>query len=257
MLFRSQACTGAGLVQVAAPAPVQPLVAQAQPCFMTAPLPARSDGQISAAAIKPILKLAEWADVIAMGPGLGSGRDIVLVVLGLLQHLHKPLVLDADGLNALAKILAVERRLPRADVMAAAAPLICTPHLGEFTRLIGRVCRGEELVTEANRFAREQQAVLVVKGHRTLITDGEHIVRNETGNPGMATGGSGDVLTGVIAALVGQKLDALSAAILGVHLHGLAGDLAAQAIGPVGLIASDLADFLPRALSQSPADATR
>ncbi len=156
------------------------------------------------------------------------------------------MVVDADALNALAE---------RQDALTAAGgrpgPRILTPHPGEFARLaqIERVPE-EERESLAKSLARRTGAVVLLKGHRTVITDGTRVAINTTGNPGMASGGSGDVLTGVITALVCQHLSPFDAARLGAHVHGLAGDLAAAEIGPVGLIASDLVRFLPAALAK-------
>lgn len=234
---------GAGLVKVACPAPVQPVVAQAQPCLMTAPLPACAAGQLTEAALPPLRDLAAWASVIAFGPGLGQSGAIASVLLGLLHDLDRPLILDADGLNAMARLLQHGQAQPR-----TAAPLILTPHPGEFKRLLGRACTAEETPEAARQLAGNLRAVVLVKGHRTLITDGVRLQRNATGNPGMATGGSGDVLTGVIAALLGQGLPPFDAAVLGAHVHGLAGDQAAVALGPVGILATDLIERLPASL---------
>ena len=150
------------------------------------------------------------------------------------------MVVDADGLNALAS---------RPEVLDhPGGPRILTPHPGEFARLVGaRPVSAQEREAMAVDLARRCEVVVVLKGHRTLITDGHRWARNTTGNPGMATGGTGDVLTGLITALVCQHLPPLEAAQLGVYLHGLAGDLAADQLGQEALIASDLIRFLPEA----------
>lgn len=230
---------GAGLVQVAVPAPIRAVVASQNPCFMTAALPATQAGSLSAAAIPDLLHLAEWADVVAVGPGLGMSRDIVLLVALLLERVPKPIVLDADGLNALARIL--ETPLP----LARTAPLVCTPHPGEFARLAPALSgqRGEIAVA----FARSLPCILVLKGAGTVVTDGSQLYQNTTGNAGMGTGGTGDVLTGIIAALMGQRLSPFAAAQLGVYVHGLAGDLAANELGEVSMLATDLLRHLPHA----------
>lgn len=234
--------TGAGLVRIACPAPVQPLIAQAQPCLMTVPVAADAEGRLAATAWSKLKEQLLWADVLAYGPGLGQSSDLDSLLIELLTSCRVPIVLDADGLNALARLLA-------GDAMPATpGQLVLTPHPGEFLRLWGRPCSKTEVPEAAAELARRLSAVVLVKGNRTLITDGRRLVRNETGNPGMATGGSGDVLTGVIAALLGQKLTPFDAGVLGAHIHGLAGDLAAHEVGPVGLLASDLLDRLPRAL---------
>ncbi len=149
-------------------------------------------------------------------------------------------MLDADGLNAVAR---TQDALRRRD------PLVITPHPGEFARLLGVSTAAVQADREtlAARFATERHLVVVLKGHQTVVTDGRRVYRNTTGNPGMATGGTGDVLTGLVAALIGQQLEPFAAAQLGVHLHGLAGDLARDAVGEVSLTAADLLTWLPRA----------
>jgi NAD(P)H-hydrate epimerase len=233
---------GAGLVYVAVAAGIQPVVAAGNPCYITAPLPDDADGRLAATAVGPLLELAEQRSAMALGPGLGRGAGVTDVVLAVLKRSRVPLVLDADGLNALAGRTDALRGRP--------APLIITPHPGEFSRLVGVdiptvQSHRREL---AARFAVEHGLVLLLKGHGTLVTDGRRMYRNTTGNPGMATAGSGDVLTGLIAALVGQGLEPFAAAQLGAHVHGRAGDLARDDIGEVGLIASDLLTYLPRVL---------
>ncbi len=191
-----------------------------------------------------ILQWAESFDVVALGPGLGRHPSTTRLVHHLVLKLPKPMVLDADGLNALAEDVAVLRRAP--------APRILTPHPGEMARLAGlsaaEVQQSRKRV--ALRFARENRAVLVLKGHRSIVTDGRRVFVNPTGNPGMATGGTGDVLTGMIAALIGQRLGPFDAAVLGTYVHGLAGDLAAKQFGEVGLIATDVLEFLPQAFQK-------
>jgi NAD(P)H-hydrate epimerase len=218
-----------------------PIVAMANPCYLTAALPQDLDGRIAGHAEADLLRLADANDVIAVGPGLGRSAALTGLLNVLVARVHKPLVLDADGINAFAG---------RAEHLGGrSAPLILTPHPGEFARLIGTDIPSVQANRQhlAVRFATEHGVVLVLKGHGTLVTDGRRLYRNPTGNPGMATGGTGDVLTGLIAALLGQGLDAFAAAQLGVHLHGLAGDLARDDVGEASLIATDLLDSLPRA----------
>jgi NAD(P)H-hydrate epimerase len=237
---------GAGLVQVATPAAVQPVVAAGNLCYLTAALPDTPDGHLAADAEEEVLDLAAQATAVAVGPGLGQSRDVTALVRAVLTHVSKPIVLDADGLNALSRLLTSEPELH------VAGPLVCTPHSGEFARLL---CLSPDVIrhdreSPAVRFARDRGAVLVLKGNATLVTDGERLYENTTGNPGMATGGTGDVLTGLIAALLAQGLAPFDASRLGVYLHGLAGDIAARDVGEVSLIASDLADYLPLAFQQ-------
>ena len=154
--------------------------------------------------------LVRWADVVAVGPGLGESEAMPNLLATLFGRAGKPLIVDADGLNALAK-------LPRDLWRTRHAPVVVTPHPGEFARLTGRT--SAEIQAQRQDIALEYAArfdvTLVLKGHGTLVTDGRRLYRNSTGNPGMATGGTGDVLTGLIAALVGQKLDVFEAAVLG------------------------------------------
>jgi NAD(P)H-hydrate epimerase len=232
---------GAGLVRVAVPAGVLPIVACANPCYLTAPLPEDADGRVSAQAEEEISRLMDGWDVAAIGPGFGRGQGVTSVVHDALRRLTAPLVLDADGLNTLEGNAEPLRQRQ--------APLIITPHPGEFARLTGKSIaeiqqRRQEL---AVAFAAKHRLVLVLKGHGTIVTDGRRLYVNTTGNPGMATGGTGDVLTGLIAALLGQGLEPFAAAQLGVHRHGLAGDLARDHVGAVGMIASDLLTYLPQA----------
>jgi NAD(P)H-hydrate epimerase len=231
---------GAGLVTLAAPEPVIQSAATANPCYMTMPLPADEHGHLTAAAEHLILPAAAKCSVVACGPGLGQSSGVTRVVIDLLARAAKPCVLDADGLNAVAR---TPESLRRRD------PLIITPHPGEFARLMGISAAAVQAdrETQAVRFAGARGVVLVLKGHETLVTDGRRLYRNTTGNPGMATGGTGDVLTGLIAALVGQKMEAFAAAQLGVYLHGLAGDLARDVVGEICLTATDLLAWLPRA----------
>jgi len=234
---------GAGLVRLAVPEVCLETVASLEPSYMTVPLPCDRGGRISWRARGKIVELAEPADVVACGPGLGRSAGLDALVSGLYMRLGKPMVVDADGLNALSA---------RREVLGrAGGARILTPHPGEFARLLGR---DRVLATEREAAAVELagrcRVVLVLKGYRTLITDGRQRATNTTGNPGMATGGSGDVLTGLITALACQKLPPFAAAQLGVFLHGLAGDLAAAELGQEAMIASDLVRFVPAAMKE-------
>jgi NAD(P)H-hydrate epimerase len=232
---------GAGLVRLAVPEGILSTVASANPCYTTAPLPEDSHGRLTAAALPEILELVRGNSAACLGPGLGQSADVGGIIAAVLEQTRTPVVLDADALNVLAG---------RLDVLAKhQGPVILTPHPGEFARLLDCdiptvQARREEL---AARFAATHGVVLILKGHRTVVTDGRRLYLNTTGNPGMATGGSGDVLTGLLAALVGQKLESFAAAQLGVYLHGLAGDLARAQIGEPSLIATDLLHYLPGA----------
>ena len=233
---------GAGLVTVATPESAYPILAAKITCCTTHPLLETGAGTLSQRALNDILELAEAFDAVALGPGLGNHRETSRLVRGLVGGLRKPLIVDADGLNALSEETGILKRVE--------SPRVLTPHPGEMARLIGGVTAKE--VQQARnetawRFAVEHGAIVALKGQGTVVTDGQSLFTNTTGNPGMATGGAGDVLTGVIAALIAQGLEAFDAAVLGVHVHGLAGDLAAKQLGEVSLMASDLLDHLPGA----------
>lgn len=236
---------GAGLVRVACPADVQGIVAMGNSCYTTAAIPQHADGTYSATSADEVIHLAEDADVVAIGPGLGSRADIgVLVRTVVLATPGKPTILDADALNVLAPYTE--------DFGTRTAPLILTPHPGEFARLLGVSTADVQANREplAVEFAERFGVVLLLKGHRTIVTDGQQVYTNTTGNAGLATGGSGDVLTGLIAAILGQGLTAFDAAALGAWVHGRAGDLAAAELSQVALIASDLLEYLPDVFRQ-------
>ncbi len=233
---------GAGLVKVAVPAEILPIVAAGQPCCTTAALPQDAEGRIAALALSSLTTLSEGHDVVAAGPGLERSAELTTLVSELVEKTARPMVIDADGLNAF--VGQAER------LQSTAGPRIITPHPGEFARLLQTdvktvQAQRRELAVE---FALKQKLIVVLKGQGTIVTDGQRVYVNTTGNPGMATGGTGDVLTGLIAALLGQHLAPFEAAQLGVYVHGLAGDLARDQIGEVSLIATDLLDFLPPAL---------
>ena len=240
---------GAGLVTLGVPAVCQQVVAAYEPCYMTWALPTDTDGRLDRSALELIKDRQDDFNCWACGPGLGRSDALVQLVAWLYENLQQPLILDADAIYALGQ---------REEALAApAGPRILTPHPGEFQYLkpsdkptIADSCSREADETLAHELSRAYQVVIVLKGHQTLVTDGKESYANNTGNPGMATGGSGDVLTGLVTALVCQGLDPWQAACLGVHLHGRAGDLAAEQLGQVGMIASDLVEFLPQAIEQ-------
>ena len=235
---------GAGLVTVACPRGVQPVVAAKLTEALTISLPECVEGSVSSAAVAEIEKPLARADIVAAGPGLGTAPDTIEFVKRLLPAVARPLVLDADALSALAGGIELLTRRSH--------PTIITPHPGELARMFGSSV--EDIQSDrsawAVRAAKETGAVCVLKGHGTVVSDGGETHINETGNPGMATGGSGDVLTGLIAALLAQGLGPLGASRLGVYLHGLAGDLAARKLGQFSMIAGDIVDYLPDAFRQ-------
>lgn len=234
--------SGAGLVQVACPLSAQAVIAAGFPCYTTIPLNEDGDGQIDEPVPTRLTERIAKADAVAIGPGLGQGDSLRAFVRKLVEERTKPMVADADGLNAL---IGFE---PRRNE----TPLVLTPHPGEFARLIfsttDAVQKDREALAKA--FAKRFGCILLLKGKGTIITDGLRLSVNPTGNPGMATGGSGDALTGVIAALLGQGMNAYEAARLGAWVHGLAGDDAAKRLGMVSMTAKDIVDSLPAAFME-------
>lgn len=235
---------GAGLVTVAVPQSVQPIVASFEPSYMTVALPETEAGQISKSAQEVLAERLSQYDAVVCGPGWGQSDDLSQLLEWLLGTIASPLLIDADALNLLAQNLYWLR--------ASAGPRILTPHPGEFSRLSGLSIAEiqAQRVESAVNFARQHGTVTLLKGAGTVITDGQRVAINQTGNSGMATGGTGDVLSGLIGALLAQRFEPLAAAQLGAHLHGLAGDLAAAELSQPGLIASDLPRYLARAWRQ-------
>jgi NAD(P)H-hydrate epimerase len=236
--------SGAGLVTVATPASCLPIVASMAPELMTEPLPEDADGTLGAAAVDRILALDQ--DVIGCGPGLGRTAGVAEFVHGLLARTTAPLVLDADALTVLA---GDPSRLAGSDER----DVIITPHPGEMARLLGISVEDVQAnrIQVAADFAAAHHLYVVLKGHRTIIaTPDGRIFVNPSGNSGMATGGTGDVLTGMIAAWLAQLLDAEAACRLAVFVHGAAGDLAEAAEGPVAMIAGDLIGRLGQTLTR-------
>jgi ADP-dependent NAD(P)H-hydrate dehydratase len=242
---------GAGLVYLAVPESVLPIVAAVEPSYLTIPLPEDENGRLSRASWDRLAPLIPDQTAVAIGPGWGQSDELTEFARRLYTEVELPLVVDADGLNALAKSPEILVKRPERD--GQLAPRILTPHPGEFSRLagvsIGEIHNHREDL--AVTFAREHRLVMVLKGDRTLVTDGARLYENTTGNPGMATGGTGDVLTGLVAALAAQGMAAFEAAQFGVYLHGLAGDLAAEELSQPGLIASDLPRYLALAWKES------
>lgn len=237
--------SGAGLVYLCAPRALAPIMAVKLTCTVIRPVADTRAGTFSSKSLAAILDLARTCDAAAIGPGLGRHAETGKLVKALISRLAIPIVLDADGLNLIADdpaILAKARR----DV-------VITPHPGELSRLLRRSVveiqahRSSVARAAAKRFG----CVVVLKGHRTVISDGARTAVNTTGNPGMATGGSGDILTGMAATFLAQGFRAFDAARLAVHLHGLAGDIAARRLGEVSLMATDILDALPAAIRRT------
>jgi NAD(P)H-hydrate epimerase len=236
--------SGAGLVTIATPASCVPIVASMGPDFMTEALAECNTGTIAPAAVDGVLEFRQ--DVIACGPGLGRVAGVGEFVRALLERSTVPLVLDADALTVLADD-------PARLVGSEERDVIITPHPGEMARLVGSSVDEVQMnrIEVAADFAATHRLYVVLKGHRTIVaTPDGHIFINPTGNAGMATGGTGDVLTGMIAAWLAQLLDAEAACRLAVFLHGAAGDLAEASDGQVGMTATDLVSHLGSALTQ-------
>lgn len=234
---------GAGLVTLGIPKGINNAIIKIKPKeAMTLPLPQTPDGTLSQAAYPKIKAFLKNSDILVVGPGLGQNKSTQALVRKIAAKTLKPVVIDADGLNALVGHL---------DLLRGAR--IITPHPGEMARLLGikinKVQPNRRKIAE--KFARDYQVTLVLKGHHTVVADYRgKLYINKTGNPGMATAGSGDVLTGMIAAFLGQGLSAFAAAKYAVYLHGLAGDLAAKESTQISLIASDIIAKIPAAIKR-------
>ena len=228
---------GAGLVFLGVPESIYAIEAVKLSEPVVFPLPDRG-GMLSRETIPEILERLPRMDAVLVGCGLGQSEDTFAVVRAVLENAACPVVLDADGIN----LLAGHKDLLR----GRAYPTILTPHDGEFARLGGII--GEDRQRAAEELARDLGCTVLLKGHRTCITDGKRTYINHTGNPGMAVGGSGDVLAGIITALLGQGIGPLEAAASGAWLHGRAGDLCAERLGQYGMLPSDMLEVLPRLL---------
>lgn len=239
-VFASRAAvrTGAGLVFLGVPQSVWPVVAVKSDEAMPFPLPETADGKLSLLAEEPIRRRAAGCDVVLLGCGLGRDWQTDSLVQDLL-NMEKPLVLDADGLNAISENAELLQKRPAVTVL--------TPHEGEFLRLGGDLSRGREAAAAV--FSQKYGVYLILKGHRTLIADPEgRLAVNNTGNCGMAKGGSGDVLAGMLLSLLGQGCETFDACCAAVWLHGRAGDLAAADKGERSMTPTDLLEQIPYAL---------
>jgi hydroxyethylthiazole kinase-like uncharacterized protein yjeF len=244
MAARGALRTGAGLVSVATPNAIVPIIQSQLAEAMCIPSAESIEGTLGIGAVDELLKAADAMSAVAIGPGLSTHFETVQAVRNLIQSMACPLVVDADGLNALAGHTNILKRTK--------APVILTPHPGEMGRLLSIAAADvqKDRVGVASRFAREFNVTLVLKGAGTVVAvpDGRVFI-NSSGNPGMATGGTGDVLTGMIGGLLAQGFTSGQAACMGVYLHGLAGDLAAKEKGEAALIAGDLIEKIPEAMN--------
>jgi len=236
---------GAGLVTVGCPESLNDILEVKLTEAMSFPLPETYERSLDTRALAVILELAESADVLAIGPGISRHPDTALLVQRLVGRVDKPMVVDADALNALSEAPGL--------LEGSHAPAVLTPHPGEMARLMG--VSAEEVQGNRAHFAKTAasrfRSVVTLKGAYSLICEtGRPLTINPTGNPGMASGGTGDVLTGLVAGLIAQGLLPFEAACAGAYLHGLAGDLAASSTGEASLVAGDLIRFLPQAMRQ-------
>ena len=229
--------TGAGLVFLGVPESIYAIEAVKLNEPVVFPLPEK-DGKLSEEAVPAILERLPNMDAVLVGCGLGQSEGTLAVVKAVLERAECPVVLDADGIN----VLSAHRDILR----GRKHPTILTPHDGEFARIGGVLT--EDRMESAAKLAGDLNSILLLKGHRTCITDGKTGYVNTTGNPGMAVGGSGDVLSGMIVSLLGQGLAPLEAAACGAWLHGAAGDLCAQELGQYAMLPTDMLQKLPRLL---------
>ena len=229
--------SGAGLVFLGVPESIYAIEAVKLNEAIVFPLP-DEDGGLSAAAVPEIMERLPKMDAVVVGPGLGQRKGTLEVVKAVLGCAECPVVLDADGINLIASHKDIVR--------GRTAPTILTPHAGEFARLSDKAV--EDRKTAAEQMAQNLNCIMLLKGHNTVVTDGITTYINPTGNPGMAVGGSGDVLAGIIASLLGQGIELLKAAACGAWIHGAAGDICASEIGQFGMLPTDMVRVLPRLL---------
>ena len=227
--------TGAGLVYLGVPESIYAIEAVKLNEPIVFPLP-DEEGKLALSAAEEIKNLLPKMDAVLIGPGLGQSKGALAALKTVLRAFNGPVVLDADGIN----LLAGHKYLLRGRT----APTVLTPHEGEFRRLAGEFVADRH--SAAEKMALEQEVIVVLKGHGTIITDGQMTYRNPTGNPGMAAGGSGDVLAGMIVSLLGQGIAPMEAAAAAVWLHGAAGDRCAEKLGQYAMLPTDLLEELPR-----------
>lgn len=232
---------GAGVVLWTIPKSLNGIAESITDEVMTLPIPETAAGAPAMEAREILVEAARETDCVVLGPGLPVAGETGELMRLLIPEIYPPLILDGGALSAMGDDLMIVRKRQ--------SPTIMTPHPGEMGRLTKKTAADvqQKRVDYATRYAKHSGAVVALKGAGTIVTDGKEVYENASGNPGMATAGSGDVLGGVIAALVGQGMSPFEGAKLGVYLHGLAGDLAAAAMGMHGVIAGDMVNMLPRA----------
>ncbi len=237
--------SGAGLATLGVPFSLNLMMEKKLTEVMTLPLPETKDATLSLKAEKEVLKRARSSDVVILGPGLSGNSQTVKLIRRLILKIKKTMVLDADALNAIAGEITILKKVKSRVVM--------TPHPGEMSRLIdkSKAYVQKNRLSVAKKIANQYNAVVVLKGYGTIVADRNSHYINKTGNPGMATAGSGDVLSGVIGGFLAQGLKPFDAARSAVYVHGLAGDLAAKEKGEAGLIASDILEEIPEAIKRA------
>ena len=247
--------SGAGLVYLATPSSQQPILSAKLTCVITHPLAETPPGVISKKAVNDIVALlkpaspATWQlslsniDAVGIGPGLSRHPQTAEFIRSVLPLFTCPAIIDADGINALVN---------NTEIIGKMRSVILTPHAAEMARLLKTTSTKIQFnrLDSALEAAKRLKCIVVLKGYQTIVTDGENVYVNTTGNPGMATAGSGDVLTGMIASFVAQKFSPFEASQLAVYLHGLAGDIAAKEFTEHALIATDIMDYIPEAIRQ-------
>lgn len=229
--------SGGGLVFLGVPQSIYTIEAIKLNEAIVFPLPER-DGKLCEEAIPEILERLPKMDAVLIGPGLSQSEGVFAVVKAVLEHAECPVVVDADGINVLSSHKDILRDRTN--------PTVLTPHAGEFARLGGSTAEGRQ--TAAEKLAQELGCIVLLKGKGTVVTDGTTTYINPTGNPGMAVGGSGDVLSGILTSLLGQGIEPLEATACGAYLHGAAGDLCAKELGQYGMLPTDMLNVLPRLL---------
>ncbi|HHY91212.1 MAG TPA: NAD(P)H-hydrate dehydratase, partial [Clostridiales bacterium] len=242
---KSALVSGAGLLKIAVPKAINDILQQKVPEAITVPLEESEKEFIHSEDAEKLLRVMKNSDVIAIGPGCGQGRQFHEIFHVVLEHAVQPVVMDADALNILSKDVEMLSRLR--------GPVVMSPHIAEMSRLTGKDIQyiAQNRIEIASAFAQRWNCTVVLKGARTVVADGKgKIFINQTGNPGMATAGSGDVLTGLIAGLVAQGIAPVDAAVAAVYIHGSAGDRAAKRLGEYGLLAGDIASEIPLVLKE-------
>ncbi len=243
LVCQSALRTGSGLVYAIIPESLEMIMSIKLTEAIIKPIYDGGKGYFTFESLDEILRGINTKDVLALGPGIGIDRERIRLVREIVLASRIPMVIDADGLNCISKNIDILNQ--------AKAPIIITPHLGEMARLLNleieKIDKNREYYGQY--IARKYNIITVLKGNKTIVTSPkEEVYVNTTGNPGMATAGSGDVLTGIIASLLGQGIKPYQAASLGVHLHGMAGDMARDRLGEYGMIAGDIVDSIPYAI---------